>query len=174
METVTVPTHTSKPRMPEGYLVTGEEGELLPWEHARERLEREQVYWVGTTRPNGRPHVTPIWGVWVNERLYFDGSPETRRGRNLAANPAVAIHVARGDEGKDVVILEGEAYQIHGPQRVLAEQLAAAYGAKYAAEGYEPAPDTWEEGGLYEVQAHTVLAWTNFPVNATRWRFDKV
>jgi hypothetical protein len=170
MNEIAATIEAGRPHMPEGYL--SEDAELLPWEHARQRLEEAIVYWVGTTRPNGRPHVTPIWGVWVDETLYFDGSPETRRGRNLAANPAVAIHVSRGDDGKDIVILEGEAHQIFGPGRELAEKLVAAYSAKYASESYAPALDTWDQGGLYRVTPRLVLAWTTFHRNATRWRLD--
>jgi hypothetical protein len=158
-----------RPHLPRDYGVpTSGEG-LLPWSHATERLERAVNYWVGTTRPDGRPHATPIWGVWLDGTLYFDGSPETRRGRNLAANPSVVVHL---ESGSDVVILEGAAHQIAGPDRLLALRLAEAYSAKYAALGYAPGPDTWNAGGLYAVRPHTAFAWTSFPQDMTRWRFS--
>src|SRR6185437_5009863 len=77
---------------------------LLPWSHALERLERAHSYWLATTRPDGRPHVTPLWGAWVDNALYFDGLPTTQWARNLAKNPSAAVHLESGD---DVVILEG-------------------------------------------------------------------
>lgn len=155
------------PHLPEGYgLPTTTEG-LLPWSHARERLERARNYWVATTRPDGRPHVSPIWGVWVDETFYCDGSPATRRGRNIAANPAVAVHLESGD---DVVIVEGLAAQVAAPDPALAARLAAAYGAKYAPD-YQPGPDQWKEGGLYAVRPRVALAWSHFPADATRFVF---
>jgi nitroimidazol reductase NimA-like FMN-containing flavoprotein (pyridoxamine 5'-phosphate oxidase superfamily) len=131
-------------------------------------MQKAIHYWIGTTDPCGRPHATPVWGVWLNGTLYFDGSPRTRRGRNLESNPAVVIHL---ESGSDVVILHGEAYEIKGPERTLAEQLSAAYAQKYGAMGYEPSPDTWNTGGLYRVQIHEAFAWMHFPQDATRWRF---
>lgn len=77
---------------------------LLPWSHVVERLERAPNYWLATTRPDGRPRVTPVWGVWVHGALYFDGPPTTRWARNLAASPNVSVHLENAD---DVVILEG-------------------------------------------------------------------
>ncbi len=48
--------------------------------------------------------------------------------------------------------------------------LAAALAAKYGPT-YEPAPDTWDEGGLWRVRATVAFGWTTFPTNVTRWRF---
>jgi len=160
-----------RPRFPTDYGVPTDEAGLLPWSHARERLENAAVYWISTTRPNGRPHAAPVWGVWIDDTLYFDGSPQTRRGRNLAANPAVAVHLESGGEGKDVVIAEGEAREIRAPNPSLAVRLAAAYTAKYASEGYSPSPETWEGGGLYQMRPRVVIAWTNLGKDPTRWHF---
>ena len=142
---------------------------MLPWSHVCERMGNSPNYWISTAALNGRPHTTPVWGVWLDDTLYFDGSPETRRGRDIASNPAISVHLESGD---DVVILEGEAEQIRGVERPdLVLKLAAAYSAKYAAKGYEPTPDTWDEGGLYVLRPRIAFAWTKFPDDATRWYF---
>ena len=96
----------SRPSMPDGYGVPDTDEGLLDWSWAVERLESALNYWFATTRPDGRPHAMPAWAVWLDGGLYFEGSPLTRRARNLAANPAVVVHLESGDE---VVILEGEA-----------------------------------------------------------------
>src|SRR6266545_3477969 len=67
--------------------------ELLPWSHVSDRMAQARAYWICTVSPEGRPHATPVDGLWLDDRLYFGGSPETRRHRNLAANPAVSIHL---------------------------------------------------------------------------------
>ena len=159
-----------RPQMPQGYGAPEGEGRLLPWRHAQERLQEARHYWICTVRPDGRPQVTPVWGVWLDNVLYFDGSPETRRGRNIAANPAIAIHL---ESGKDVVIVEGEAHQMKRPPRPLAQQLSTTYKAKYAALGYAPEPDTWDHGGLYAMRPRVALAWADFPFDCTRWRFEE-
>jgi hypothetical protein len=158
-----------RPHIP-GYGIPESEEGMLPWSHVCQRMENARNYWIGTTSPAGQPHATPVWGVWLDETLYFDGSPQTRRGRNLAANPGVVVHL---ESGNDVVILKGEAHQIEKPDRTLTTRLATAYTAKYAALGYEPTPDTWDNGGLYVLQPRVVFAWTSFPKDATRWLFEQ-
>ena len=101
---------------------------MLPWNHVLQRLTDSLNYWVCTTGPDGRPHATPVWGVVLDGTLYFDGSPETRRGRNLAAIPAVVVHL---ESGTDVVIVHGEAHEVHGADSDFYVRLAGAYRAKY-------------------------------------------
>jgi hypothetical protein len=132
-------------------------------------MEGAVNYWIATAGSGGEPHATPVWGLWLDGAFYFDGSPQTRRGRHLAVNPRVAVHL---ESGSDVVILEGEALEIHGPGPELARRLSAAYTAKYASLGYEPAADTWDTGGLYLMRPRLAFAWTRFPDDATRWRLD--
>ena len=158
---------TGRPTMPQGYGVPEDDTGLLEWSWAVERLAAAKNYWFHTTRPDGRPHAMPAWGAWVDGALYFDGSPETRRARNLAENSSIVVHLESGDE---VVIVEGEAVYQGRPSREIAEQLAAALAAKYGPT-YEPAPDTWDEGGLWRVRATVAFGWTTFPTNVTRWRF---
>jgi hypothetical protein len=42
-----------------------------PWAQARDILERAEVFWLSTVRPDGRPHVTPLVAVWLEGSLYF-------------------------------------------------------------------------------------------------------
>ncbi len=160
---------SSRPHVPGYGIPRGAEG-MLPWRHAEQRLTDAIHYWVCTTGPGGRPHSTPVWGVMLEGRLYFDGSPKTRRGRNLASNPAVSVHL---ESGVDVVIVHGDAREVHGADRGFYVRLSKAYSAKYSALGYDPGPDTWATGGLYAVTPRTAFAWTSFPDDATRWRFDE-
>ena len=159
----------SVPLMPEGYGVSEDEGSLLPWSWAVERLETARNYWFSTTRPDGRPHAMPAWAVWLDGVLYFEGSPETRRARNIAVNPALVVHLESGDE---VVILEGEARETGTPEQALAERLAAAFTAKYAAtHDYRPDSHQWDNGGLWAMRPRVAFAWSEFPKTVTRWRF---
>ncbi|HZQ65503.1 MAG TPA: pyridoxamine 5'-phosphate oxidase family protein [Gaiellaceae bacterium] len=156
--------------MPAGYGVPdGEEG-MLDWSWAVERLEQAQNYWFVTTRPAGRPHAMPGWAVWLHDALYFEGSPQTRRARNLASSSALVVHLESGDE---VVILEGDAHEVGKPERALAERLSAAFTEKYGSTRYEyrPRPDQWDEGGLWAMRPRVAFGWDDFPRTTTRWRF---
>ena len=156
-----------RPDVPEGYGVPKSDEGMLPWSWARERLQEAKLYWVGTTRPDGRPHASPIWGAWVDDAFWFEGSPETRWGKNLAANPAIVVHIERGE---DVVIVEGVAEDVTGPDETLAARLVEAFAAKY---DYRLDPTGWTEGGLHTVRPTVVMGWGTFPTTATRWRFGE-
>ena len=167
-QTTIQPTR-DRPVMPDGYGVPEHDEGLLDWSWAVERLTTAKNYWFCTTRPDGRPHAMPAWAAWVHGALYFDGSPETRRGRNLAQNSSIVIHLESGDE---VVVVEGEAVYIARIERGVAERLAAALGAKYGPT-YVPTPDTWDDGGLWMLRPTAAFAWTEFPKNVTRWRWPR-
>ena len=42
----------------------------IPWDRAREWFEADAgispTHWLATVRPDGRPHVMPVWTVWVD------------------------------------------------------------------------------------------------------------
>src|SRR5262249_20073580 len=127
-----------RPRLPEGYGVPAAEDGMLDWSWAVQQLERARNYWFSTTRPEGRRHAMPAWAVWLDDALYFDGSPETRRARNLAVNPALVVHLESGD---DVVVLEGRGVAANRPDPAFAARLAAGFEAKYGqSHDYHPAP----------------------------------
>ena len=139
---------------------------MVDWPFVAERLTLARNYWLGTVGADGRPHTAPIWGVLVDEDLFLETSPQTRKARNLVARPAVTVHVELGDEA---VIVEGQASDFR-PDRALGGSVAAAFATKYP--GYTPTPDAWDQGSLYVVIPQTVFAWRDMPT-ATRWRFSR-
>ena len=156
----------SRPKLPEEYNVpTGEEG-LLEWNWVVERLKSARNYWVGTTRPDGRPHAVPVWASWLGDTLYFDGHPQTRWGRNIGQNPSVVIHLESGDE---VVILEGFVQDIAHLDHAVAEKVGENFKAKY---DYQPNTKEWEATGIYSMRPQVVLAWKEIPQTMTRWQFS--
>jgi hypothetical protein len=84
-------------------------GELLPRSWAEQRLVAARNYWIATTRPDGRPHCRPVWGVWLPDGFWFSTGSLARH--NLAANPQITVHLESGDQ---VVILEGVAVAVTG------------------------------------------------------------
>ena len=156
--------------MPAGYGVPAANDGMLPWRWARERLEQAPVYWVATARPDGRPHVMPTWGAWVDDRFYFEGSPETRRARNMAQNPEVVVHVERGD---DAVIVEGRVRPVAELQDGFVERLLEGFAKYRATHGYEADAANWRDGGLWELRPRLVFGWSSFPRDTTRWHFDE-
>jgi PPOX class probable F420-dependent enzyme len=149
--------------MPKTYGLAGRRAAMLPWTWARRRLARAHNYWLATTRPDGRPHAMPIWGVWLDERFLFSTARRSRKGRNLRRRPNAVVHLESGDQ---TVILEGLVREVRDP--ALLERYATAYHAKYR---YRPEADD-RANVTYALVARLGFAWRerDFPKSATRWR----
>jgi hypothetical protein len=154
----------------------------MPWSRARDGLIAgtplaTTAVFLGTVRPDGRPHSAGIGAAWHDGDLYFTSGPSARKARNLAANPACTISARV--PGIDLV-LEGEARRTTDPATL--EAIAAiyrdggwpaqvdgdAFTASYSAPSAGPPP--WH---VYHFSFHTVFGVaTAEPFGATRWRFS--
>ncbi len=157
----------------------------LPWSRPRDLLATAPTppdlgpsFFLGTTRPDGRPHVAGVGALWFDGDLYFTSGPGTRKSRNLAANPACTVSVSL--KGIDLV-LEGDAARVT-EQKTL-EAVAALYrqsgwpaevdGDAFTAPFSAPSagPPPWH---LYHFTIHTAFGVAGAePYGATRWRFDR-
>lgn len=157
----------TRPRMPAEYgILSPRRGKgLLPWSWAAHRLTESRGHWIATMRPDGSPHVMIVWGVWLEDAFYFGTTRNSRKARNLAANPHCVVCTERADEA---VILEGVAKAVSDPAVV--KRFAQAYRKKY-----EEEIDT-EQFPVYAVRPCAVFgfisaaeAWAG---TATRWHFE--
>jgi len=156
--------HVTRPHFPKGYVENPKA--LLPWSHVQQRLTEAINYWLCSVRPNGKPHAIPKWAVLVEDKIYYDGSPETRHAKNIAQNPSVTLHL---ESGTDVIIVEGMVQEVNKPSRELGQKIAEAYTKKYASIGYAPEPDQWDNGGLFAITIKSAIAWTNFTEDPTKY-----
>lgn len=157
-----------RPSMPSGYQIDVKTEGMLTWDWVRACMTRSRNYWISSTRPDGRPHAMPVWGVWLDDTLYFGTARKSRKARNLAANPTVSAHTESGDE---TVIIEGVAEAIEN--REIFNRVTAAIAEKYPGMPPEAEPDP--DNILFAVRPLVVFAWReqDFPHSATRWRFSK-
>jgi len=146
------------------------------WTEARGELENAQVYWLSTVRPDGRPHVTTLLSVWLDDALYFCTGPTERKARNLAANPHCALTTGSNalDHGLDVVV-EGDAVQVNDDVEL--RRVADAYESKYGSDWHFDVRDGafHHDGGealVYQVAPSTVFGFGKGQYSQTRWRFD--
>jgi hypothetical protein len=160
-----------RPDMPDGYGVPDTTEGVLEWPSVEERLQNSAHYWMATTRPDGRPHVIPRWGVWLDGQFWYDGSPDTVHVRNLDVNPACVLHL---EDGHRAVMMEGRSLVADPPGAEFGGRLAAEFSRKYGEMGYSPEADAWDgadSGGLRVFTPKKALAWFDFPVDVTRFRF---
>lgn len=155
--------------MPAGYGVEQAEA-WVAWDVIEEALRDSLHYWLSTTRPDGRPHVVPRWGVWLDGVFFYDGSPETLHVRNLTKNPNCVLHL---EDGWKATIVEGQSLASDPIDVELGERLVAEYARKYGPD-YTPTPDAWSDeiaGGMRKIEPEKVIAWTEFPKDLTRYTF---
>ena len=155
---------------------------VLPWNRPRDLLaasaSANTSFFLGTVRPDGRPHAAAVGALWHDGDLYIVSGAETRKSRNLAANPACTISV--GLEGIDL-ILEGEATRVTDQPTLeaaarlyreagwLAQVEGDALTAPFSAPSAGPPP--WQ---LYRFSFHTAFGVAGAePYGATRWRFER-
>ena len=142
-------------------------------ERAIARLRAALTYWIATTRPDGRPHSMPVWGVWVDDALWF--GTDGQKARNLAHEPYAVAHV---ESAEDVAIVEGPVERL--PIAETPAAVSAAYRDKYVdPESGEPfvlvsVGDYDPKAALYVLRPQIGHAWLEgaFVETQTRWTFE--
>lgn len=111
----------------------GETDTPADWETVRDVLAAAELYWLTTVRADGRPHVTPLVGVWVDQSFVFCTGSEEQKAHNLNGNANVVVTTGanRWKEGLDVVV-EGRAERVTGGD--VLRGLADAWREKYNGE----------------------------------------
>lgn len=106
------------------------EATAVSWEETLSILESAELSWLSTVRADGRPHVTPLVAVWVDDALYFHTGTEEQKFANLRANPDVVLTTGCNswNEGIDVVV-EGRA--VHVTDEKVLTRVAEAFAARW-------------------------------------------
>ncbi|WP_152192822.1 pyridoxamine 5'-phosphate oxidase family protein [Georgenia satyanarayanai] len=162
-----MPTTTFDPRF------SAPDADALPWERTLETLRDAELYWFTSVRRDGRPHVTPVVGVWHGDGLCVVTGAQEQKARNLEHTGAVAVTTGRNDwaRGTDVVI-EGRAARVREALTAVAEAFLAKYGEAWRfeadGEGFaSPGGPAW----VLRVRPERVLAFAKDPHGQTTYRF---
>lgn len=115
------------------------------------RLQTERNVWLATVRPSGKPHLVPIWFVWVSERFWICTSASTKT-RNILHNSQVSVSL---ESGNDPVVAEGTA-RIH--DQPYPTEVADAFASKFDWDIRQPTAD-----GSYDALIE---------ISVDRWLFD--
>jgi hypothetical protein len=145
---------------------TAAPGEKLTWAEVERWLREATEVWVVTVRRDGRPHSVPVDIVWVDGAAVFGAPAGTRRGKNVAANREVVLHLPSTE---NVVILEGAAEPlVPGPF------LGRFLGTSRERYGASAWPAERLLGITWYLRPRRVIAWRvkDMRNTATRWTFD--
>ena len=153
------------------------EAQATPWAVAQQQLEKAEVYWLTTVRPDGRPHVTPLIAVWLDGVLYFCTGADEQKAKNLMQNVHCVVTTGCNtiDKGLDVVI-EGDTAPVRDDATL--RHLAGAYEAKYGRDWHFDVRDgvfVGLEGNVAQVYSIAPVKGFGFAkgerASQTRWRF---
>lgn len=158
-----------RPYMPSYGVAAADAGQgLLPWSWAETRLAASHDYWLASTWPDGRPHVMPVWGVYLDGALWFSTSLRSRKWTNLARDPRCTITT---DDAYHPVIIDGRV-EVHTDDEAIhafVDALNAKYATSYGYDFQDPA-----QNATLRVVAHTAfgLDEDDFTGTPTRWHFS--
>jgi hypothetical protein len=148
------------------------------WTEAREQLQNAMVFWLSTVRSDGRPHVTSIATIWMDDTLHFTMGEREQKARNLVQNSHCVVTTGCNDlRGLDIVV-EGDAVRLTDDARL--ERLVTAYVAKYGQlflfsvdHGVLHATGAEEDDWAYALRPTRVFGFAKGELfSQTRWRFS--
>lgn len=106
------------------------------WAKGRGVLLDAELYWLSTVRPDGRPHVTPLLGVWMDGAMYFCTGSQERKAKNLLRNSHCILTTGNNTlaDGIDLVV-EGTAAMVDdkAERHRAADTFESKYGAHFTA-----------------------------------------
>jgi PPOX class probable F420-dependent enzyme len=150
-----------------GVVPAGEGTGLLPWSWAEERLTRSHDYWLATVRPDGAPHVMPVWGVWREGALWWSSGRRSRKARNVEADPRAS---ATTDHAQEPVVLEGRVERVVDLDAIAAflAESNAKYGMDMGIDFLDP-----DVNGTYRLVPERAFGMVEaeFTGSPTRWTF---
>jgi PPOX class probable F420-dependent enzyme len=91
-------------------------------------LERDPVVWLSSVRPDGSPHLLPLWFTWDGDTILVYSKPGAQKVRNLRASPRVMVAVGAPTPSFDVELIEAVA-ELEPPAT---ERLPETFRRKYA------------------------------------------
>jgi len=157
----------SRPDMPDYGVMPPDQGTgLLPWSWATDRLVASHDYWLATVWPDGRPHVTPVWGVWLAGGVWFSAGGRSRKTRNVAHDPRGVVTT---DNPLEPVIVEGHVDRVRDPAAIQAftDAVNAKYETEYPVEFFT-------ENACFRLRPDRAFGLTeaDFVGSPTRWDFE--
>ncbi len=151
--------------------------------------EHDRTYWLATNGPDGRPHLRPLLGLWLDDSFFFIAGVATRKGKNLQADPRCVIGASSQILPALDVVLEGAAVRVTDDEKL--QRVADAYSsmlhwALEVRDGAIVGPNALTAGpppyAVFEVAPSTVVGLPGIAgteegkgpagsFSPTRWRF---
>lgn len=149
------------------------------WDETRRALKDAELFWITTVRADGRPHVTPLVAVWLDDAIFFATGSDEQKAVNLRTNQNVILTTGSNqwEQGFDVVV-EGEAVRV--TDESILKRLAETWATKWDGRwDYEVQDGGFRHAGnadafilVFSVQPAKVFAFAKGTFGQTRHRFS--
>jgi general stress protein 26 len=123
---------------------------IARWRTLEARLSREPTIWLATVRADGRPHLAPLWYIWLEGLIYVATGADTQKYTNLRSNQSVALALP---DALSVIIVEGTA---RAADRQTVDKLGEHFYHKYEWDFRYDEDADWR---LVEITPQKILAW---------------
>jgi PPOX class probable F420-dependent enzyme len=122
-------------------------------------LSSEPVVWLSTVRPDGAPHLVPIWFTWDGSSLLVFSKPGAQKVRNLRANPVAMLALGEPEDDFDVALAEARVELFDTPATELPDAHLAKYADRMAALGLSPDEFTATYSQVIRITPTRSLPW---------------
>jgi len=170
------------------------------WTQTVSSLQGAMTYWPATTGPDGRPHVAPVLGIWLDGAIHACAihacaihacaihacaihacaihacaRRATRKARDLARKPVASFGCNRLSGGLDLIVTKADAVQVD--ENTTLQSIADCYEANYGSKGRYTVFDGAFSGAggealVYKVAPSMVFGFRKGASSSqTRWRF---
>jgi len=73
---------------------------MPPLDRLLSALDQANVLSLGTVRPDGRPHVVPLWFLWDGEAIVVFSKARAQKVRNLCIDPRAMVAIGEPGIGE--------------------------------------------------------------------------
>ena len=124
-----------------------------------EFLSEPHVAHLATVRPDGRPHLAPIWYMEEDGKAYMITGPDAVRFRNVRQNPKVSLSIAADQRPFKYVILEGEGRLTEDNVNQVTERICVRYEGPEGGRAYARGIIERGNARVLEVKVQRVISW---------------
>ena len=131
---------------------------------ARRLFADQDVVHLASTRPDGSPHVVPVWFVWREEAIYVSARRDSSTWRNIERDPRVCATFHTGSSWRELagIVIRGHAEPL-SPQHPALRGVMSEWYEKYrmalAGDGFRAFAQQVEQPGMLRIRALEVASW---------------
>ena len=148
--------------------------EPMPWTTVESTLNKSEIFWFISVRPDGRPHAVPLMAVWMEGALFITTGADEQKAKNLTGNPSCSLTTGCNSisSGFDVTVDGVATIEVdHELLTMLAARYEEKYGWRFTVRDGKLIGDQQNVAIVYRIDIKSVYGFGRGEVfTQTRWR----